>query len=71
MFGAFCTASVISLLGFKQNPIELTLAPLKQRCQVPSLAINHTPNPAASTALKCATSAATARGTWGAYGRMA
>ena len=66
MFGAFYTVSAISLLGFKQNPIELTLAKLKQRCQVSSLAGNHTTNPAASPALKCVTSAATALGTCGA-----
>ncbi len=71
MFGAFCTVNAISLLGLKLNPIELSLAALKQRGQVSSLAGNHTPNPAASPTLKCATNAATARGTCGAYGRMA
>jgi hypothetical protein len=66
MFGAFYMVRAISLIGFKQNPIELTLTPLKLRCQVSSLAGNHTPNPAASPFLKQSISAATARGTCGA-----
>lgn len=52
MFGAFYMVSAISLLGFKQNPIELTLALLKQRYEVPSLAGNHTPNPPSSPFFK-------------------
>jgi hypothetical protein len=71
MFGACCTANAISLLGFKLNLIEFTLAVLKQPCQVSSVAENYTPNPAANPALKCATNAVTARGTCGVYGRIA
>lgn len=71
MFGACCMANAISLLGFKLNLIEFTLSALKQQCQVSSVAENHVPNPITNPALKCATSAVTARGTCGAYGLMA
>ncbi len=71
MFGACCTANEISLLGFKLNLIEFTLAALKQPYQVSSVAENHVPNPITNPAFKCATSAVTARGTCGAYGLMA